>query len=250
MRKYFFVLIIIISGKFSLSAQNDNNSGLNTSAGNSVVFSNIDNLDSVVFNLSQAVDSLNYIWFPVSILSDDSIYSLDFSFKYNHNKLVFDSIIDRTNYIEFLSFYNGTDSTVRFTCNSLRKYTNDTVLVFVRFISLGGPIVDSDLNTIDVYLNGTHCSLKFISSLFNGMNEINNHSLSFYPNPANDLLYLEADRKCSLRIVDIKGRIVEELKEINCGTNVINIQNLEEGFYVLILNSGEKDFSERILIVK
>ncbi len=242
MKKAFLILIILTAGIFSLADEKISNQNTVEGEGNYLPaqFSTINNLDSVVFDLSLAVDTLNYVYFPVSILSDDSIYSLDFSFKYNNTKLIFDSIIDMTNYIQFLSYYNGADSTVRFTCNSLQRYTNDTALVWVRFITLGGPIIDSDLNTIDVYLNGMPCSLKFISSLIDETAELKNSpaKIIYYLNAVQDIMNIHSNQKASVLIYDLNGKLVYGNSEMIPGNLEIATGKMENGIYFLIIRSN------------
>lgn len=252
MKKYILIILVVaalIRSSYG-NAADIQNKNVAVSGNTSNQLLTINNLDSVVFDLSQAEDTLNYVFFPVSILSDDSIYALDFSFKFNHNKLVFDSIIDLTNYIQFLSFYNGADSTVRFTCNSLQRYTNDTALVLVRFITLGGPIINSDINTIDVYLNGTSCSLKFVSSLIDEVDELKEdlYKINYYPNPANEVLHINSDRNISIQISDMNGRILKEVSDINSGLNEIDLQNIKSGIYFLIIRDDEKTTTKWFVI--
>ena len=66
----------------------------------------IDSQDSVFFDLFNATVVGSTIDFPVYVKSDDVINALDFSFKYNENELEYDTILNLTNYIQHLSYYN------------------------------------------------------------------------------------------------------------------------------------------------
>ena len=120
----------------------------------------IDLLDTVVFDVSNAIKIGNVISFPISILSDDTVNALDFSFKYNQTNLTYDSITDLTTYLQALAFYNPNDSTVRFTSNSFQRYVNNTPLVMLHFTLLTSQFITSDINTIKGYLNGNVCSIR------------------------------------------------------------------------------------------
>ena len=161
MKKYVFISLLLFLFTTKIFSQSTSQRAQTINA-----------LDTVVFDLSQSVITGNNVWFPVSILSDDTIYALDFSLKYNQNNLAYDSIINLTNYLQPFSYYNSNDSTWRFTSNSLQQITNDTPLVSVSFNLIGGLLTNSDLYTIKAYLNGTQCSIKLNNVSFIGIDEI------------------------------------------------------------------------------
>src|SRR6267378_1153823 len=121
----------------------------------------VDTKDTVVFDLSQAVIVGNSMDIPVSVLSDDTINSLDFSMKFNQAKLTYDTLINNASYLQSLAFFNKTDSTLRATSNSLQQYGNNTPLMAIRFrfISVCN-ISKADFNSVAVYLGGKPCSFK------------------------------------------------------------------------------------------
>jgi hypothetical protein len=125
----------------------------------------INSADTVVFDLSQATCAGAYIQIPVSILSDDTIYTLDFSLKYDHINLTYDSVANHKAYLNESSYYNPPDSTLRFTSWSLQQIGNNTPLVYIYFNLLSGQIGAAYLNTIKAYLNGDSCSVKIIDAV-------------------------------------------------------------------------------------
>src|SRR4030095_8126599 len=58
--------------------------------------SSINASDSVLIDLDNFIKAGNDIAVPVYILTDDTIYSLDFSFKYNHDNLTYDTMVNQT----------------------------------------------------------------------------------------------------------------------------------------------------------
>ena len=165
----------------------------------------IDQYDTVVFDLSLAIRNGSYIDIPVYILSDDSIFSLDFSLKFDHSKLEYDTILDNATYLQSLSYYNPSDSTIRYTSSSFQNYGNDTALVSIRFNIFSGQIKAEDLNSLFAYLNGSSCSIKVINSL--PVYIINNDEMlsivKVFPNPANDILNINSDDNISVQLLDV-----------------------------------------------
>jgi len=71
--------------------------------------------------------------------------------------------------------------------------------------------------------------------------------VSIYPNPAKDILYVnitaEKKEKMTLQIADIQGRVVSTQNlntEIGVNATSVNINNLPQGMYTLIVNGTER----------
>lgn len=195
----------------------------------------IDASDTIVFDLSQAIITGSFVEFPVYFHSDDAINALDFSFKYNHTNFEYDSIIDLTNYMQQLSYYNPNDSVVRFTSYSFQNYTGDSALVSIRFNILSGQFCSADINTIHAYLNGDACSYKVITCVSTGIEQItgNENLLSVYPNPANTVLNYESPKQGSVSLFDMSSK---QIYSVKCNGNTlhqINTENLSNGVYTM-----------------
>lgn len=211
----------------------------------------IDNLDTVVFDLSKAVITSGYIDFPVSILSDDSVYSLDFAFKFNHANLKYDSIFDLSNYLQSLSFYNPYDSTVRFTSNSFQKYKDDTSLVSVRFEMLAGHISENDFSNVYVYLNGAPCSVKIVNSIIDGFIEKDHKQkkINIYPNPSHEHFFINIDNSAEVKHFEMIGKEIKiENQPISDQIQEIKTGKLVDGVYLLIISEDEFHSVMRVVI--
>src|SRR5689334_8523716 len=116
-------------------------------------FSQINAQDTVIFDLSHASCAGTYFSVPVSFKSDDIIYAIDFSMKYNQAKITYNSII---NYyplsVNASANYGTSDSTLRFTSFSIYSMAHDTQIVAVRFNLLLSPVNISDFNNVRAYL--------------------------------------------------------------------------------------------------
>jgi hypothetical protein len=90
-----------------------------------------------------------------------------------------------------------------------------------------------------------------------GMDEIKDPNLvMLYPNPASGFVTLSAENwniltsPLNIEIVDITGRSVYSAKELNPGSNMLNIKlpDLKEGVYYLRL-TGQKGFIDKKLVI-
>ena len=123
----------------------------------------INSSDTLIFDLSRASCAGSFFVVPVSFKSDDVIYAIDFSTKYNLAKITYNSII---NYypasVVASANYNISDSTLRFTSFCMSSMAHDTAIISVKFNLISGPVTVSDFNNIHAYLNGDLCSYKII----------------------------------------------------------------------------------------
>lgn len=214
-------------------------------------FAQVNSLDTVVFDISQAITNGSYVDVPVSFLSDDTIVAVDFSFKYNQLNFICDSIIDLTTYLQELWYYNASDSITRFTSYSLQNITNDTPLVMIRFNTLSGQLCGSDLNTVKGYLNGDLCSIKVVNCVPNGLNEANRISdIQVYPNPANAKLYVESNQNLEASLLDMSGKeIIQSFHVAASEKQEIDISKIYSGFYFLRTESQNGLYSTRKIFI-
>jgi hypothetical protein len=213
--------------------------------------STIDNGDSVYFDLGNAVLAGGYLELPVSVLSDDSIVALDFSLKYNHASIEFDTIFNLTSYIQPLTYYNTSDSTLRFTSFGTQNYQLNTPLIKIRFVRIGGPMLDSDFNSVAAYLNGDACSIKFSSILTLNINENTSENT---PMIITDLIRNElsftSPYACNFLLYDIHGAKLIS-KEIRPGSSeVFSTEQLKSGIYIAKCIGLNKEYSQKIFITR
>lgn len=220
---------------------------------------NIDQYDSVVFDLSQAVVANGYLEFPVYFKTDDVIYALDFSLKYNQNKYSYDTIIDMTTYLLDNSFYNPFDSTIRFTSSSLTPIPNMTQLVKIRFDTIATSLMCfGDIFTLKGYLNGDQCSVKLVDCnlLSVSENSFSPGSITIFPVPAKEAIHIrmsELIRNAVFSLSDLSGRIIEtqNYPVVQAGATVsFNTGNLSEGVYFVTVESGKNTFTGKVVINK
>lgn len=209
----------------------------------------INNLDSVVYDIEQSTISGGYVEFPVSFLSDDSIYALDFSFKYNQLNFLYDSVINLTPGLSMLANYNTNDSTVRVTSYSLATLPNDSPIVRLRFQILTGTFCNADMNTVKGYLNGDFCSNKLVNCNTTGIseNEFDN-MFEVFPNPSKGKIFINVKyAKAWLTISDLYGKKVLPHTKINTSQQ-LDLPALSKGIYFLSIEQNERKAVRKLLI--
>jgi hypothetical protein len=195
----------------------------------------IDSTDTVYFDLSKATLVGNQLTLPVGIMTNQPVNSLDFSFKYDHNLLDYDTIINLTTYLQGLSYYNTADSVVRFTSSSFTAIGVGVNLVNVNFNLLTTQVNGGNFSQVKGFLNGVKCTAVILNQLTVGLSNTPEKELfTIYPNPGNTFITITAAIKDVVSIVDIQGRIIHTGIEINAGEKLqLPVSDLEPGIYLL-----------------
>lgn len=195
----------------------------------------IDSTDTVYFDLSNATLIGNQLTLPVGIITNQTINSLDFSFKYDHNLLDYDTIINLTTYLQGLAYYNTFDSVVRFTSSSFTAIGVGVNLVNVKFDLLATQINGGNFSEVKGFLNGVKCTAVILNQLSVGLSDNpEKGSFTIYPNPASSTLTITAPQEEIFSIFDGRGRLLESGIKIEAGEKLqLSLSSFENGVYFL-----------------
>jgi len=213
----------------------------------------IDNKDSVYLKVAEGTISGGTITIPVYIESDDDINSLDFSLNYDDTKITYESIIDHTGHIQFTEFYNPADKTLRFTSNSFTQYNTSTKIISIRFKILTECVNSIDFFNMLSYLNGDICSSKLPSeqvctTSVNDDSSIGN-LIKIYPNPASQFVTIEIKEKGVVTLTSLHGvNSVYRQEILPFDLISIDTKNYQSGFYLLILQMGDRRIVNKLII--
>jgi hypothetical protein len=209
----------------------------------------IDALDSVIFDCSQLTGVTGAIEIPVSIKSDDIVYALDFSLKYDHTILQYDTTVNATTYLQGLSYYFSTDSTIRFTSSTFSPCTNDTTLAIVKFMLIApSTFANGSIYTLKGYLNGTLCSSAYVPLSPVGLSENVMANFTVYPNPAQDAVSINFDNANRIELINLMGQTVysENVEGLN-STN-INTSEYVNGIYFVKLYTSKGNGIHKLIV--
>lgn len=251
MKKNLLFTILFLTGNiFTVHSENTGNEKPEFSLnGEPSVVLLINQYDSVFFDIAGAVINGSTVEFPVYMRTDEVINALDFAFKYDQTHLEYDTIINLTSYIEPLAYYNPNDSTVRLTSYSFSQpYTNDTALFIIRFNLLSGQLCSADIDSVSALLNGDAASPS-VSDCITALEEFHeSNNLILYPNPANEILFVEARENSTIEIFDLNSKIVYSQNAVMEGIQTIYTDMLKNGIYLVKTNAGKTTVSSKFLI--
>lgn len=105
-----------------------------------------------------------------------------------------------------------------------------------------------------LYYTGSQDGISFLkrynpSGTATGIKEEKELSWSIYPNPAQDVLFVETSNKeLSLRILDINGRVM--LEQVQVPANGIDVSSLKTGLYLVGLYKGEEQIAIKKVVIQ
>jgi hypothetical protein len=200
----------------------------------------IDALDSVIFDCSQLTGATGAIQIPVSIKSDDLVYSVDV--------LQYDTTINVTTYLQGLSYYFSPDSTIRFTSSTFSPCTNDTVLAVVKFILLAPSFTNGSIYTLKGYLNGTLCSTGYVPPSPVGLSENVMENFTIYPNPAQDAVSINFQNANRLEVLNLLGQTVYSENIEGMTSTIMNTTRLVNGVYFVKLYTSKGNGLHKLVV--
>ncbi|WP_395044434.1 T9SS type A sorting domain-containing protein [Flavobacterium sp.] len=141
----------------------------------------------------------------------------------NSNLILFDDNTDN----DFVSNYKDSDD------------DGDTTLTINEDYNFNGTVLDDDLNTNSVadYLD----NLVFTNL---GTNENVLPKIVIYPNPVNEILFIENTFIFDAKIYDVSGKVVFSENSLN---NNLNVSNLKSGLYLLNINDNGQIYNHKFV---
>ena len=109
--------------------------------------------------------------------------------------------------------------------------------------------LETEYRTVNILSNRT---INDIWGVPTSTNPIDNElSYKVYPNPTSDLIYIESSEIIrEIQLVDISGRIVKTFINLNNVNYSVNVNDLNEGVYILSLKTKGKIQNAKIIIKK
>jgi hypothetical protein len=210
----------------------------------------IDQNDTIVFDLANGISGVGFIEFPVYFISDDTINSVDFAFRFNQSVYTYDTVYSTVSSLSYSAYLNPGDSTLRFTSFSIPVLGNYDNIAWVRLLTTANTILESDFNSVESYLNGNLCSYKFTDGTTLGIEHLENNQPVLYPNPADNLLYMTLPKSGTVVFSDLYGKQLIQLSNKAADKTLsVDVSSFSEGIYFVTWwnHSGENQ-TEKMLI--
>ncbi|MBU8892305.1 MAG: M6 family metalloprotease domain-containing protein [Bacteroidales bacterium] len=84
-----------------------------------------------------------------------------------------------------------------------------------------------------------------------GITDINDSGIKIYPNPSSGIFNLELNNdylNCDIRIIDIAGRVIENVTISKTNRYILNLSDYSKGIYIVNINIDNKVFNNRLII--
>lgn len=157
-------------------------------------------------------------------------------------------------------FINSTNLTINDLTNdtiSLKVYNrwgqivedffDNIVLTGTYTVTFNADTLSDGIYIANLIQNGQYHNINLVKSQSSSITEIDDQeNIEVYPNPTTDFLNISTDLKVErLKIYDINGRI--KVKVENMQFKKVNLQNLDEGTYLLYLETDKRIFVKKVI---
>ena len=216
----------------------------------------IDSNDQVIIDFDQVTFDGDVVEVPVFIVSDDMIFSLDFSMLLNLDSVEYESIVDHTQVLQYTAFFNPDDLKLRFTSNDFSPYpVYPNKVVSIRFRLLHGIAHLSDFQMLVAYMNGEGgCSSSFQlqgDEIIAANKDIITNETFITPNPAGDYIYISTEEEGTLDMFDFRGSAVIRQHHFNSNVpNRIDVQSFPRGTYTVRLTTEDHTVKTQRIVLQ
>lgn len=131
---------------------------------------------------------------------------------------------------------------------SIKIYTHviDTTIDLGTSITVGASTYDEDGIYFDTLINTNGCDsvIKLVLSIATGINPVSNNLISIFPNPSHSIItvFSENEPLSKICILDLQGKELQVLSNLNTFKKQIDISRLDVGIYfVQITNKNEEN---------
>jgi hypothetical protein len=107
--------------------------------------------------------------------------------------------------------------------------------------------VDLTYDGVDPDLTNNHYCVTV--DLPDGINDYSISNMNVYPNPANNVIFVNNAEGAQVTVFDINGRVVAEV-EAATATQSIDVANLTQGLYIVRIANGTEVATRKISIVR
>jgi hypothetical protein len=204
---------------------------------------------NVIFDLSSAIIKEDFVDIPVLVQSDDPVYSLDFNIKINTGKIKFQSVINNSDNLESVAYFNPKDKTLRLTSNSLDSYNTEQPVLFIRIGMGSGSVGSTDMPAARVYLNGQAGAYSVKGQIEAALENPPDDPVVMYPNPAGTYCYVKTPGEAIIQIIDITGNVIPVNMTASADYEYkLDIQDLHNGIYLVKIKCGNQSMMKKLIV--
>ena len=214
------------------------------------VLKSLENNGKVILDVTNAIDNGTSIDIPVSIMSATDVRALDFAFKFNEDKLTFNSIVSNNNEIDGFAHFNENDRTLRYTATDMTNFDLNKVVLTVRFDKVNGNVTANDINSTFGLLNGKVAQVE-LDALTNSLSSLSSMLVNIFPNPTMNILNIVSPENATVEIMDVTGQNALIQSTVNANEpTTLNVEGFAAGMYVVKVYNNNFNRIERIVISK
>lgn len=183
----------------------------------------------------------------------DTVLAYDYAVKFNEKKISLSDEIQglgesnvSTPY--FTSYFNTTDNTLRSGDNSFTAFDKSKPVSHIRFSVTSETIEASDIQVIRGIINDNLVAISAVGALklnTETFESIEIADINVYPNPAKELLNIQASDISVIEILDIQGNV---LLHTSASKLVVDVKTYAAGLYTVKISNNKTATTRQVAI--
>jgi hypothetical protein len=172
----------------------------------------VSSTDTIKLDLNQSFFDGSDVEIPISIQSSSTIYSIDLALRFNTARIVFDSLTNVLNGLQYLYFLNPIDSIWRITSYHPNGIQPGSIAFNLRFATTSNEVCAYDFTDAEAFVNGDSSACQITGC----MNNLSIQSIDavditkVFPNPFINQLFISSDSPVLVQVYDTRGKLVFE----------------------------------------
>lgn len=210
--------------------------------------------NKIVIDLSKAVISGNMVDAPVTFVSEEPVYSVDFSMMFDGSALAYNSLVNYPASTEALAYFNNDTKKLKMTASNVNvaPYSTFAPVASVRFEMKSGAL-DSDLfSNLVGYLNGEVVPFE-VQNRAVGIDASNagNGSVSIFPNPSTGIINITSAADAKVVVCDVTGKEILLQSNVSAGKTLqLSMADFANGVYMVKLYNNDFVSIKKVVLSK
>ncbi len=215
--------------------------------------SRADNNSDVVIDLIEANFKNDRVEIPVYVVSAEPVVSLDIDLAIDQENFTYDTLVCYVDYLDFFqAHYNKHNNILKVTAGTRKEMTNGQKIISLNLKTKNYQFHPNGLKPRYALVNGREAEIIIRNNIENVDENagINRLSVRIYPNPASEFLHVVPTQDARIELFGVEGKIFRDKAIYKNTINELNVNELNNGTYILKIMGEHTVIIHKVMIIK
>ena len=169
----------------------------------------VSSADTILLDVNQSFFDGSDVEVPVFIQSSSTVYAVDMAIRFNTVRIVFDSLTNVLNGLQYLYYLNPIDSVWRITSYHPNGIQSNSIVFNLRFATTSNEVCAYDFSDAEAFVNGDSSACHIMGCLDNlSIQTLDAIDIAkVFPNPFHNQLFFASDDFFMVQVYDSRGEL-------------------------------------------